>query len=272
MSLACAEMLTATITNDEKIIQRDNKIQGRLSIGDDSTDADTDNCYSDNDSNHRDELSTQPGSPAGSNASPLAVESKLPSAGSVGHFEGTCKRCCFFPKGRCSNGVDCQFCHFDHEKRTRTNKSMKKVSKDTVKELSFLLPPQGMGIVMPPPGLHAPPGLEPEPLPFTQLEFPRPVAGPAPPPAFAPMWNTGPAPPPAPAPQWNASSQPVLDVPSQGVPLKINLTQPFCPVLALDKTIPAHKRVPAHYGSATVLHLNPDLPAKKRIPECLLAY
>lgn len=43
----------------------------------------------------------------------------LPSIGSLGHFLGQCSRCCFFPKGRCLNGYDCRFCHFDHEKRHR---------------------------------------------------------------------------------------------------------------------------------------------------------
>merc|ERR1712186_113880 len=29
----------------------------------------------------------------------------LPSIGSVPHESGTCRRCCFFPKGRCANGT-----------------------------------------------------------------------------------------------------------------------------------------------------------------------
>ena len=32
---------------------------------------------------------------------------------------GECKRCCFYPKGRCQNGYDCKFCHFEHDKRKR---------------------------------------------------------------------------------------------------------------------------------------------------------
>jgi len=51
----------------------------------------------------------------------------LPSAGSAGHADGSCRRCCFFPKGRCNNGEDCQFCHFAHEKRK--GKAKKKKSK-----------------------------------------------------------------------------------------------------------------------------------------------
>jgi len=46
----------------------------------------------------------------------------LPSLGSLGHFAGLCSRCCFHSKGRCQNGYDCRFCHFDHEKRQRKKK------------------------------------------------------------------------------------------------------------------------------------------------------
>lgn len=50
----------------------------------------------------------------------------LPSAGSAGHGAGACRRCCFFPKGRCSNGAECGFCHFAHEKRKTSNAKKKK--------------------------------------------------------------------------------------------------------------------------------------------------
>eukprot|EP00437_Effrenium_voratum_P016154 CAMPEP_0181441232 /NCGR_PEP_ID=MMETSP1110-20121109/23398_1 /TAXON_ID=174948 /ORGANISM="Symbiodinium sp., Strain CCMP421" /LENGTH=535 /DNA_ID=CAMNT_0023565103 /DNA_START=46 /DNA_END=1653 /DNA_ORIENTATION=+ len=52
---------------------------------------------------------------------------KHPSLGSEGHDEGGCKRCCFFPRGRCTNGYNCEFCHYEHEKRKRKNK--KKIKK-----------------------------------------------------------------------------------------------------------------------------------------------
>lgn len=55
--------------------------------------------------------------------------SDLPSIGSVNHFNGTCDRCCFHPKGRCLNGYNCQHCHFDHEKRKRKNKKKNKAKK-----------------------------------------------------------------------------------------------------------------------------------------------
>lgn len=54
----------------------------------------------------------------------------LPSRGSVGHAEGECKRCCFFPKGRCGNGHDCNFCHFDHDRRKRLKKKKKRGTAD----------------------------------------------------------------------------------------------------------------------------------------------
>jgi len=47
------------------------------------------------------------------------VPADLPSIGSLGHYVGQCSRCCFHPKGRCLNGYDCRFCHFDHDKRRR---------------------------------------------------------------------------------------------------------------------------------------------------------
>jgi len=49
-----------------------------------------------------------------------------PSIGSEAHSAGTCKRCCFFPRGRCTNGYTCEFCHYEHEKRKRKNKKKKR--------------------------------------------------------------------------------------------------------------------------------------------------
>jgi len=47
----------------------------------------------------------------------LEVSGPPPSIGSVQHVMGTCKRCNFFPKGRCQNGDQCTFCHYPHDKR-----------------------------------------------------------------------------------------------------------------------------------------------------------
>merc|ERR1719359_2516624 len=64
-----------------------------------------------------------PSSPPGERPDTPTLEvlalSDLPSIGSIGHFAGQCSRCCFHPKGRCLNGYDCRFCHFDHEKRRK---------------------------------------------------------------------------------------------------------------------------------------------------------
>lgn len=46
-----------------------------------------------------------------------------PSVGSASHAIGACKRCCFFPRGRCMNGYNCEFCHYEHEKRKRKSKN-----------------------------------------------------------------------------------------------------------------------------------------------------
>lgn len=66
----------------------------------------------------------------------LSDEDPLPSVGSAGHKEGTCKRCCFFPKSRCLNGQDCEFCHFQHEKRRR--KKNKKKSNQMLEQSSSI--------------------------------------------------------------------------------------------------------------------------------------
>jgi len=44
----------------------------------------------------------------------------LPSAGSALHAVGQCRPCNFFGKGRCTNGLDCEFCHLSHQKRKPT--------------------------------------------------------------------------------------------------------------------------------------------------------
>jgi hypothetical protein len=44
----------------------------------------------------------------------------LPSLGSALHASGECRRCNFFPKGRCSNDKNCIFCHFPHDQRKKS--------------------------------------------------------------------------------------------------------------------------------------------------------
>eukprot|EP00397_Hematodinium_sp_SG-2012_P021987 GEMP01022748.1.p1 GENE.GEMP01022748.1~~GEMP01022748.1.p1 ORF type:complete len:287 (+),score=44.24 GEMP01022748.1:129-989(+) len=75
----------------------------------------------------------------------------LPSRGSDTHFSGTCKRCCFFPRGRCMNGYNCTFCHFDHEKRKRKNKKKKSTRMTTDRFKNVNLWPQMAPSPAPPP-------------------------------------------------------------------------------------------------------------------------
>jgi len=69
-----------------------------------------------------------------------------PSLGSEGHALGVCKRCCFFPRGRCMNGYNCEFCHYEHEKRKRKNKKGSKV----VGTATYALPPHLRGLLCQP--------------------------------------------------------------------------------------------------------------------------
>jgi hypothetical protein len=63
-------------------------------------------------------------------------EGDLPSVGSAAHFDGTCKRCAFFPKGRCRNGADCTHCHFDHAPRARPRRRGRKEQSDVDRPLN----------------------------------------------------------------------------------------------------------------------------------------
>merc|ERR1719276_460493 len=57
-----------------------------------------------------------------------------PSAGSALHAEGLCKRCCFFPKGRCLNGSRCDFCHYGHERRKYARRRSKSAAEGPTRE------------------------------------------------------------------------------------------------------------------------------------------
>merc|ERR1712087_931854 len=74
-----------------------------------------------------------------------------PSMGSEAHSTGQCKRCCFFPKGRCTNGYNCEFCHYEHEKRTRKNKKKKKHDPAILAQAAPI-PMVGADLLVPPEG------------------------------------------------------------------------------------------------------------------------
>jgi hypothetical protein len=65
-----------------------------------------------------------------SDADDEVMPKHLPSAGSSLHASGQCRPCNFFAKGRCSNDLDCEFCHLSHQKRkpTRQEKRDRKAS------------------------------------------------------------------------------------------------------------------------------------------------
>jgi len=78
----------------------------------------------------------------------------LPSLGSAEHGEGNCRRCCFFPKGRCNNGYDCNFCHFAHEKRKPKNKKKSKHNKRRARTKSMMAAATGMEPYLVPMGVE----------------------------------------------------------------------------------------------------------------------
>jgi len=78
----------------------------------------------DDDEDDDDDVPAHLRNPADAPAPPPGAEH--PSIGSEAHNDGSCKRCCFFPRGRCTNGYDCVFCHYEHDKRKRKNKKKKK--------------------------------------------------------------------------------------------------------------------------------------------------
>lgn len=68
------------------------------------------------------------------------MEDSLPSMGSVDHAAGNCKRCNFYPKGRCQNGKSCTFCHLPHEKRkpSRQEKRERRAAWQSQQEAGFV--------------------------------------------------------------------------------------------------------------------------------------
>jgi len=117
----------------------------------------------------------------------------LPSLGSLGHFAGLCSRCCFHAKGRCQNGHDCRFCHFEHEKRQRKKKVVGKYV-DGSCNVSFPGPvaPKAPAPASPVVPCSPPPGLEL--IPFEAMSVPlhlSPTTAPAP--AILGLPNTTPS-------------------------------------------------------------------------------
>ena len=45
----------------------------------------------------------------------------------MAYHKGLCNPCCFFRRGDCHNGVNCNYCHGEHTGRTRGGKKWKKI-------------------------------------------------------------------------------------------------------------------------------------------------
>lgn len=75
----------------------------------------------------------------------------LPSVGSANHFafDGSCRACCFFMKGRCVNGTECSFCHYEHDKTKRkSNKGARQMKKGDVQNMAYPFIEQNAGIIL----------------------------------------------------------------------------------------------------------------------------
>lgn len=106
----------------------------------------------------------------------------LPSLGSAQHASGECRRCNFFAKGRCRNGVDCVFCHFPHERRklsrqekreqqaARQNGGSDSCSDSSSEDEDDSAMPKRSGLLLSPARARAPPGLSLD-TPNQQSEF-----------------------------------------------------------------------------------------------------
>ena len=203
---------------------------------------------------------------------------QLPSIGSANHFNGTCDRCCFHPKGRCHNGYNCQHCHYDHEKRKR--KSKKKSdgrnlsTLDDARSMGSLPPtPHGpMGPMMPPMALPGYPALGP---PFSPQPGPPGLHGsfPAPwypneplaPPDFLPMED--PMAPLAPPPAWEDY---VSRLEEENRYLRGMLLQYLGPGASLPPTvIPSHRQPPLGPPVLGPLEMPPPGPEPTMSPGAL---
>lgn len=224
------------------------------------------------DSDDEDDSSTV----APSSKLPTPQGATLPSIGSVGHYEGNCSRCCFFPKGRCRNAYNCEFCHLDHEKRRRKKNKKDKdgFDDDTVHVVPSAQQPlsqEAATSLLPPPGLESlcselslgtpfnaeptmvdtpdaaqprlPSDMRADAMPFSPGNWAPTCA----PPVLPPI--PGPMPPPSTCPgQFFNFGTEDMELPLQtrprpdDPPLKVIMERFFCDIVPLDPRVPAKKR------------------------------
>jgi len=305
-----------TIKND-KLAKCDVKSSKAYIRGEDSTDdqayssTDEGSFNSDGDSSHSSSKKTlsvmNSASPSrrGSNATDEDVAGNitelLPSVGSAGHFKGECSRCCFFPKGRCNNGKNCGFCHFDHDRRPRRSK--RGGNKNKAEDESTTASSEGsdkaellcepvvaepvVSVKVEEPAAPAPVTIKPA-APAPGLSTPvnscKPMTLPLPVPAFQPMgvmqsarsyyvptpmgYNSARfSPMPATLPPQDGADAVQIKQFSGGRPVKVWLPESTCTNKQLKPTIPAKKRPPySEFITTSRPALDPQQPVKKRVP------
>lgn len=258
-------------------------------------------CTSDDENGHSGQEADVDSSSSGLNSScasddedgasaPLA---KLPSVGSVGHYAGQCSRCCFFPKGRCTNGENCNFCHLDHERVRRKRGGAKKAAKAAEEaENSSTLEPKVL--FEEDAAAKELKSAEPE-VPVVDPAFSRSSlqakgetvingmmkATVANMPLMHPGVNTSmqlPQVPQIPTPQCTRNKAPIAEqltskllAVSAGRPVKVWLPPDVAPLKRLDASIPAKKKPSfAEYASDKKKTLDPSMPCKKHMPSWLV--
>jgi hypothetical protein len=103
-------LLLSPLRTSEKV-EDDASEKMEKATADSGSSADGESCSDSGDS-------SRPETTSGVTGNSVVVDpDSLPSIGSAFHGLGECKRCNFFPKGRCQNGKNCSFCHFPHDKR-----------------------------------------------------------------------------------------------------------------------------------------------------------
>lgn len=253
------------VRGDESTDDQSSSCGGEESTDESSTNSDGDSLHSSRKRNsaHPAESPSRKGS-MDSNAStvePETMRELLPSLGSAGHFTAECQPCCFFPKGRCSNGQDCNFCHFDHEARPRRSKRGSKnktdekaalasdstaqaaLASDSSIQAPIAIMPAAAPLLSKPPGLPTPKGNH--------------CSG------FCPMLVT------FQTYDNNNESQETMHPwqATDGKPMKVWLPEPACSSKQLDRTIPAKKRPPyPELIKSLRPALDPSQPVKKKVP------
>lgn len=211
----------------------------------------------------------------------------IPSIGSAGHATGNCYRCGFFPKGRCQNGYNCQFCHFGHlrQRKQKATKG-KKTEANPTEDVKPVVSPT-RAAVQPPPGVFHSSPVQPQTPPGHHSSAVQPQTPPTPQAPQTPPGFFGRPPPgledvkprknsigtpvasmPLPPGSWHTSQpreEPVTLSLDAGLP-ELDLPEPPMQEKALKPTTNQYQ------SQYSVAGLDPTLPAKKMVTAFLVSY